>query len=217
MKIVPLEVLARESRETFARQAVKAPEPRVINARAWAKLDAPRSLVWGGIGYWCPPLSYENGMKLLIAANALRDLRERGGSDAQVETARFRAARLIRSVLDRRRRPLWRWWSRAFFTDEEFLLEALIRDLLHVEDDSVYVPPDRPFTVDLVDNLYTFNSHFGRRPDSWKDYVYGMRHISRDNNRAGYRTAVSSRMGVNSDKEAWQEYERDVLMAAGWN
>jgi hypothetical protein len=76
MRIVPFEVLEEHAREEYRQRFANAPEPKVLNARALAVYDSPRSFVWGGVGYWAPPLSYESGVRLMIAANALRDLRD---------------------------------------------------------------------------------------------------------------------------------------------
>lgn len=214
MRIVPFEVLERHAREEYQKRFANAPEPRVINVRALTTLDAPRSFIWGGVGYWAPPLSFESGFRLLVAANALRDLRD-GGDPAALERAKIRAARLVRSVL--RCRRLWWRLTRAFYRDPPAEVEEVIRHLLYVEDESPVIPSDRPVTVDMVDNLYTFEAAFGRRPRSWRDYVYGMRHIGRANSRGDLRGAVATRIGVNSDEKGWKAFERDMRLYAGWN
>ena len=214
MRVVPFAVLEEHAREEYRQRFANAPEPKVLNARALAVYDAPRSFVWGGVGYWAPPLSYEDGMRLMIAANALRDLQ---GAGDRLTSAAITAARLIRAVVDRRRRPLWRLWSRSFYRDTPESLAGLIGYLLHVEDESPVIPSDQRVTVDLVDNRYTFEGHFKRKPDSWADYVYGMRHIGRATSRGDLRLAIGSRVGVNADDEAWRAFEREMRQHSGWN
>lgn len=215
MKTVPFDELERFARERYAQKMASIPEPKVINARPLATLDAPRSFIWGGVGYWAPPLSYESGIRLMIAANALRDLRKGGGPQPAMDAAKFKAARMLRAAL-RCRRPLWRWWSRAFFSDPAEHVEGVIRWLLEVEDEAPVIPTDQPVTVDLIDNLYTFQEVYRRRPYSWRDYVYGMRHIGRSASRADLREAVNARMGVNSDEKGWTKFEREMRAHAGW-
>jgi hypothetical protein len=86
-----------------------------------------------------------------------------------------------------------------------------------VEDESPVIPNDRQYTVDLIDNRYTFEGYYKRRPTSWADYVYGMRHIGRAAIRADFRQAISSRVGVNADDKGWKAYEREMRQNAAWN
>lgn len=216
MKITPFPVLEQHARNQYRARFASAPEPKVINARALATLDAPRCFVWGGVTYWAPPLSYESGVRLMVAREAIRETMKTANTVVQTEVART-AATLIRKVLDRRRRPLWRLWSGAFFHDPPEILAELIDFLLYVEDQSSHVPSDRPVTVDLIDNLYSFQAQYGRRPSTWKDYVYGMRHIARLSSREDLRGAAFTRVGVNADQKSWREYEREMRAAAGWN
>jgi hypothetical protein len=213
MQIAPFEEFEARARKEYKERFAHVPEPRVINARALASLDAPRSFIWGGIGYWCPPLSYESGFRLLIAANALRDLRGRSGD--QSRRVAITAARLIRQSV-RSRRPWWRL-TRAFFRDPPEELEGLIRWLLYVEDESTMVPSDRPVTVDLVDNRYAFEGHYKRRPTTWADYVHGLRHIGRAATRSDLRMAIAYRVGANADKRGWEDFDREARAMAGWN
>ena len=214
MQLVPFKVLEEHARKEYLRKYGEVPEPVVLNARALAVYDFPRSFVWGGVGYWAPPLSYESGIRLMIAANALRDLR---GAGDRLTRAAFTAARLIRAAVDRKRRPLWRLWSRAFYTDSPLELEGMIRELLHVEDESPVIPSEQRVTVDLIDNKYAFEGFYKRKPDSWADYVYGMRHMGRAMSRGDFRLAISSRVGVNADDKAWRAFEREMRQHAGWN
>lgn len=219
MRITPFAVLEAHAREEYRKRFANAPEPRVINARVAATLDAPRSFVWGGIGYWAPPLSYEGGLRLLIAAHALADLRRKGASALPLQAAALKAARLIRQNLHPVR--LWRrpWWplSRAFYSSGSEELEALCRWLIHVPDDSPVVPSDRRVTVDLLDQRYAFELAYGREPQSWADYVLGMRAVGRRDSRTDLRLAVSVRVGVNADKKNWGDFEREMRQMAGWN
>jgi hypothetical protein len=213
VQIVPFEELREASRQRYLEKVGSVPEPKVINARALASLDAPRSFIWGGIGYWCPPLSYESGYRMLIAANALRDLR--GRSDDTSRRVAITAARLIRRSV-RSRRPWWRL-TRVFYRDPPEELEDLIRWMLYVEDESTVVPSDRPVTVDLVDNRYAFEGHYKRRPTTWADYVHGLRHIGRAATRSDLRMAIAYRVGANADKRGWEDFDREARAMAGWN
>jgi hypothetical protein len=219
VRITPFAVLEAHAREEYRKRFASAPEPRVINARVAATLDAPRSFVWGGIGYWAPPLSYEGGLRLLIAAHALADLRRKGASALPLHAAALKAARIIRQSIRPVRR--WRrpWWplSRAFYRSPAEELEALCRWLIHVPDDSPVVPSDRRVTVDLLDQRYAFELAYGREPRSWADYVLGSRAVGRRDSRTDLRLAVSVRVGTNADKKGWGDYEREMRQMAGWN
>lgn len=214
MRITPFRVLEEHARKEYAKKFNGVPEPRVINQRPLATLDAPRSFVWGGIGYWCPPLSYEGGSRLLIAANALRDLRKSGNA-VRLDAARITAARIVRKHV-RSRRPLWRL-TRAFYRDPADQIEGLIRWLLYVEDESTIVPSEQPVTVDLIHMRYAFEDMFGRPPRSWPDYVYGIRYIGRKSSQEDLRSAAAFRVGRWADKKGWAEYDRSMRAFGGLN
>lgn len=214
MRITPFRVLEEHARAEYQKRLASAPEPKVINARALATLDAPRSFVWGGIGYWAPPLSYDGGIKLLVVAGMLRDLRN-AGDVLRTEPARIRAASLIRQNV-RSRRPLWRL-TRAFYRDAAADLEAVIRWLLHVEDESLVVPSEKPVTVDLIHLRYAFEDVFNRAPRSWSDYVHGIRYIGQKYSQQDLRYAAATRTGRFADKHGWSEYERAMREHGGLN
>jgi hypothetical protein len=222
MRITPFAVLEQHARDEFARRFRDVPEPKFLNVRATLQLDAARSLVWGGIGYWSPPLGFEDGLRLFAVSSYLADaLRQNAGVSSAVQIA----VPLLRKVMRRRIRPWWRPLARireaaaaqrAFVADDPQELLHLMRWLLHVEDEAPSVPPSTRATIDLIDNRYAFEGHFKRAPRSWKDYVYGMHHIGRHASRSDLRLAVATRIGVNGDKDGWQAYERELRSAAGW-
>jgi hypothetical protein len=223
MRITPFHVLEQHAREEYRKRYAEVPEPKVINAHAWATFGAPRSLVWGGVGYWAPPLSYEDGMQCLIAANALRDIRRAGKPSPSVTQ---QAIAIARSHLRRQRPPFWRvrervlqWAAHTLAVKRASPIETenALHWLIDVEDDAVYAPSERGVTVDLIANRYAFELAYKRKPESWKDYVYGLRHLGRDGAQVDFRTAVSTRVGVNADEKNWKQYERDQRAAAGWS
>jgi hypothetical protein len=208
--------LSRAELEQFAREqyaahfgAREAAAPKFVNAAAVAEVNAPRSFVWGGLGYWAPPLSYEAGVRLMAAAHALRDLRTAGVVD--LRRAR-KAAGIVRAAVSRR----WRRTRSAppAFGHTPADIEALAVWLLHVPDDAPAPPASGPVTVDMMDNRMAFRRAFGAYPATWAEYVYGMRHLSRDVARTDLRGAVSGRM-AGADKKAWSEWVREVRTEAG--
>jgi hypothetical protein len=211
--IAPRAEIERHARKEYAQRYSSVPEPRFINASASVSFSAPRRFMWGGVGYYCPPLSYENGLRLFAAAQALR---EAGGPSAPVVLRM--AVRVLRSVLHARRRPLWRYWSRAFYDTPAEHVEMILRGLLYVEDESPPgPPPEKRVTVDLLDNKYAFEACYKRKPESWADYTCGLRHIARTSSRGDLRGAVAFRVASMADKKTWRDYERDLRAAAGWN
>jgi hypothetical protein len=224
VRIKPFAVLEQHAREEYRKRFASVPEPRYLNARALIQLDAPRSLVWGGVGYWAPPLSFEDGQRLFAVSSYLADALKQGHAHAIRSAVQTAIPLIVQSL--RRRRPSW--WHvlsrirsaaaalRAFTEDDPQDLLAIMRWLLYVEDEAPSIPADRRVTIDLIDNRYAFEGYFKRPPRSWKDYVYGMHHIGRQSSREDLRNAVATRIGVNADKKGWQEYERELRQAAGW-
>jgi hypothetical protein len=220
-----VERLAAAARaELHAQRTASTPEPRFLNARASLTLDAPRSLVWGGVGYWSPPLGFEDGHRLLAVSSYLADAIRQEHAGA-VRSAVQIAAPLLHRALRRSTPPFWRVVrriresaaaARAFLHDDPQDVLHLMRWLLHVEDESPATPPDRQITVDLIDNRYAFEDTFKRVPRSWKDYVYGMHHVARKSAREDLRRAVATRIAVNGDKDGWRDYEREMRTAARW-
>jgi hypothetical protein len=224
MRITPFAVLEQHARDEFARRFRDQPEPRFLNVRATLQLDAPRSLVWGGVGYWAPPLGFEDGLRLLAVSSYLADALRQDHA-AGIRTAVQTATPLLRKVLRRRPPPMWRVFARvrdaaaaqrAFLHDDPEALLHLMRWLMQVEDEAPTVPPGKRVTVDLIANRYVFEDALKREPRSWKDYVYGMHHVARKAAQEDLRTAVAVRIGVNADKKGWQDYEREQRPAAGW-
>jgi hypothetical protein len=224
MRITPFAVLEQHAREEYRRRFSGAPEPRYLNARALLQLDAPRSLVWGGVGYWAPPLGFEDGARLFALSGFLADALRQDHASATRDAVALTVP-LLHKALRRRRLPWWRIIARiqqadaaerAFLNDDPHDLLALVRWLLYVEDEAPTVPPSTRVTIDLLDNRYAFEGFFKRPPRSWKDYVYGMHHLGRQASRKDLRLAVATRIGVNGDKDGWRDYERELRAAAGW-
>jgi hypothetical protein len=224
VRITPFEVLEQHARKEYARRYASVPEPKYINARAEIQLDAPRSLVWGGVGYWAPPLSYEHGQRLFAVSSFLADALKQGHAHATRSAVEI-AIPLFHQVLRRRRPPVRHVIARireaaaaqrAFLHDDPQELLHLMRWLLYVEDESPLTPSEQRVTVDLIDNRYAFEGHYKRPPRSWKDYVYGMHHIARQQAREDLRAAVAARVGVNSDEKGWLKHERALRETAGW-
>lgn len=220
MKIVPFRTLEEYARQEYRKKYAEMPEPKIVNAHAVTTFTAPRSFVWGGIGYWAPPLSYEAGRDLLVAARAILVAR-RSGTPAVLADCVRTATRLIRNVVrprSRVRRLFWRLTRDPFFGARSDAIEMLINGLLYVPDESPAPPSsEKQIKIDLIADLYTFRALYGCRPESWADYVYGMRHVGRHGARHDLRAAVSARVAYHADKAGWRDYERDQLAAAGWS
>src|SRR5688572_3837896 len=114
-------------RERIRRQiAADAPSPKVINVDALVQFTAPRMFSWGGVGLRAPPLEFVSGVRLMVAANALRDLRLAQAPPGFSQAAVVTAAALIRQTvvpLTRFRRLRWRW-SGMFGHDEPEAVEG---------------------------------------------------------------------------------------------
>ena len=224
LRLVPPEEVDRLAREQYAERFKAVPEPVVLNVEELITLDAPRDFSWGGVGYRAPPLSFGVGLRLLVAANALRDLRTADAPDSERRTAVRMATRILRPVLE----PLgvlskvldWRLPC-PFLRSDPTEMEGLLRWLLFAPDQSPVVPPTGRVTIDLIDGLASFVREFPAwvgpdgYPMSWRHYVYGMRHLSRVAARVDLRTATATRM-AQTDKEPWQEWITELREAAGW-
>ncbi|HEX5949363.1 MAG TPA: hypothetical protein VFZ96_00005 [Actinomycetota bacterium] len=225
MIIFQREEVEQLAREEYARRVKDAPEPVVINVEPLVTLDAPRDFAWGGIGYRAPPLSFTTGLRLLVAANALRDLRMADAPDEERRRAIRIATRDLRPAVfahGRLNRFLdWRLPC-PFLRSEPTEFEGLLRWLLFAPDQSPLLPSTGKVTVDLIDGLAAFVREFPAwvgsdgYPLTWSRYLYGMRHLSRVSARIDLRTAAATRMAGVTNQRAWTDWASEMRAAAGW-
>lgn len=229
MEIRPFEELEAQSRARYrARYAVASPEPIVINVDAVLQYTAPRRFEVGGIGLRAPPLSFLAGVRLLTAANALRDVLAAGEQappeflDTTRDTAILLIGQSVRPVrLFRRLRGRWLRVFHAMASDE---LEQFLRFLLYVPDSSPPpVPSERQVTIDMMDVAKgvtrTWPAEVDPKtglPRTWAAYIYGSRHLGRVRAREDLRMATVFRIAQGADKTEWQRYTEDERAAAGW-
>lgn len=227
MQIRPFAELEAFARAEYKRAWAKVPPPKVVNVAAVLAFNAPREFQWGGVGYRAPPLSFAAGVRLQVAANALRDVREAQAPPEVVRAVVRTAARLIVHAMPPRRRPRWllrRALAAALWAASLADLEGLARWLLHVPDAGAAAPPsDKPITVDLMDNLVDYARQMPSTwldsttgfPKSWAHYQYGVRHLARAAARTDLRLATATRLGQ-VDQKSWRDYSTDQRAAAGW-
>jgi len=230
MIIRPFEELEAMARARYKARYASVPEPKVINVDALVQFHAPRTFEWGGVGLRAPPLSFVAGVRLLVAANALRDLRTSNAPTGFIQAAVQTAAYLIRQnvfPIKRRHRLGWRfprsfaWWFTRLFADDSEMVEGLLRWLLHVPDEAPSTPPTQQVTLDFMDSLAGFVREFPRWvgadgfPISWAAYVYGSRHMGRVHAREDVRHAMSVRAG-GADQKDYTKWNREVCQVAGW-
>lgn len=227
MQIAPFAVLEAHARAEYARKYASVPQPRLVNVDTPLQFTAPRRFVCGGVGYRAPPLTYRQGLQLLITANALKDLQDSKVPADMLEAARHRAALLIRSIVVPRRRL-----SRLFYrlTRNPFrglgasTLEKLLRGLTAVPDEAprTSVPSLNRVTVDFMDAAANFARELPAwcgadgLPRSWAHYLYGLRHLERARARIDLRSAVAAR-AAKTDARNFREYLADEQNVAGWN
>lgn len=211
------------ARARYQARYASVPEPKVINIDALVQFHAPRTFEWGGIGLRAPPLSFVAGVRLLVAANALRDLRTAKAPAPFQHAAVQTSALLLRQYVTpttRLRRIGWRF-SSWFTHDDPELIEGLLRWLLHVPDESPVVPPQGKVTLDFMDSFVGFVREFPKwvgadgMPMSWVAYVYGCRHLGRVYAREDLRHALAVRAG-GADKKDYEKWNNEVRPAAGW-
>lgn len=211
---------AMERRWHEARQPV-AVEPKVINVDAVLVLGQERTVAWGAITLHAPPLSFILGARLLVAANALRDLREKHAPEDSIRAAQSVAAALLRQALKPiKKLDRFRCWSCVFTKDAPEDIEGLISWLLDVPDEASYQPPERKVTIDFMDNVAQFAKAFPAWvkdgwPLSWAHYQYGMRHLGRAWVREELRQAAAARAGQ-AEKKDFKAYITEQRPAAGW-
>lgn len=225
-KFEELEAIARERyRERYAPESV--PEPRVVNADAVIQYAPPRKFEVGGIGLRAPPLSFQNGVRLLVAANAIRDIRT---ADPPAPPEFFPAAReqavgfigqCVTPISPFRR--FRGAWLRPFYLMEAEDLELFLRFLVYLPDNGPSGPPsDKPVTVDLIDQAKAITAKWPACADAnglprlWADYIYGSRHLARARAREDLRMATMFRIAQGADKHEWKSFLADEQSAAGW-
>lgn len=236
MQIRPFEELEAMARARYQARYASVPEPTVINVDALVQFHAPRTFEWGGVGLRAPPLSFVNGVRLLVAANALRDLRQAKAPPPFLQAAVQTAALLLRqsvTPLKTRKRLGWRF-SRCFRDDDPEMIEGFLRWLLHVPDDAPSIPPNGKVTWNLVGSVMQFA---GKRPAlvftdrwrfpwnrkkepvgfpvSWAAYIHGMREINRENAQDILRSAMAVRAGGAEQKD-YKSFNAELSEAAGW-
>lgn len=214
------DILAEIRRENV--RVLKAtPEPSVININAVLVLGQERKVQWGAITLHAPPLPFLLGAKLLVAANALRDLRDKKAPESSMKAAQSVAAALLRQALKPTKKlDRLRCWSCVFTKDSDEDVEGLIRWLIDVPDEASYTPPKKKVTIDFMDNVAQFAAAFPAWmqdgwPLSWAHYQYGSRHLGRAWVREEMRQAAASRAGQ-AEKKDFQEYVAEQKYAAGW-
>lgn len=225
LRIVPPEEIDRIAREAYARRFKDVPEPVVLNVEPLLALDAPRDFSWGGVGYRAPPVSYRTGVRLLVCANHLRELRQKKAGPGKVRPAIRTAAWTIRLAVcpsGLRSRVLDRILPCPFAsTVDPIDIEALCRWLIAAPDQSAFIPATEKTTVDVIDALASFAREFPAWvnadgwPISYRHYLYGTRHLGRLGARTDLKHATAVRM-ANTQRDDWKAYAEELRAAAGW-
>lgn len=225
VRLVPHATLEAAAREAYARRYANVPAPSYANIPALLGMNQPITFAWGKVGYAGPPLSFVSGVRLMVAANALRELRTKGAPMA----LRRDAARVAGALLERVVRPtsgaFWRrWWRRrrGFRHDPPEEVEALCTWLIDVADEVTNPPPERAITIDLMDTLADFARQFpawcddSGMPRTWAHYLYGQRHAARVAHRQDLRAAIAAR-AAQADPKGFKLFERTMTNFAGWH
>lgn len=204
---VPQAELEKFAREEYARRYARAPKPKLVNVEAFIGFGVPRIVVWEGVRFRAPPLSFDLGRRLLVCYYALRELREARAPLAERQTAATEALRVLRRALF----PRWRRRKLRPSVDE---VEMLCDWLLHVPDDTRLPPPLEQTRMDFIDTLAAFARDYpgwcGRDgfPLSWAHYQYGLRHLIRARHREDLRAAIVARV-AGADKKVYTDWTRD--------
>lgn len=223
--------LEKAAARRYEQWIASLPEPKVVNVEALVAFTVPRRFDMGGVGLRAPPLPFLAGIRLFVAANALRDLRGASARPAVMQDALRTTVRLILQQLH----PTSRFrrltgWRRSFFVAPPEEIEGIARWLLHVPDDSTIPPPKGQVTVDFMGNLCDFVREWPawvarpgpwwRRgpvplPVSWAAYVYGSRHLSRARAREDLRRAFAVRF-AGADEKHYKAFNAELRQVAGW-
>lgn len=223
MQIRPFSELEAAARERYRQKFASVPAPTLINLEALVTFAVPRVLEWRGVGYRAPPLPYQTGLRLQVAAQALQELTSRGAPEASRRAAARVAARVVATLLRPRApwRVAWRRRLRTSLLADLDAFQGLLWWLIHVPDQGVVPPATRAVTVDCMDTLTDFVREFPRWvgadgfPLTWAHFQYGVRHLGRARARADLRMAVAARAAGSTDK-GWKEWETEWLASAGW-
>jgi hypothetical protein len=220
--IRPFEELEAMSRERYQAHIASLPEPKVINIDALVAFSEPIEFTWGGVQLRAPPLPFRAGIRMFVAANALRDFRM---ADAPTEfvddTARTAVSLILRHVRPTSRLRRLTRWGRSVMKAPVVEVEGFLRFLLHVEDDSSFPAPKTRPTVDFMANLCDFAREFpgwlgtDGLPRSWAAYIYGSRHMARARAREDLRRGLAMR-AARSDEAGYKEFNRELEPVAGW-
>jgi hypothetical protein len=222
MQIRPFAELEAEAKQRYKEHFAAVPPPKIVNLDTLIHFGHPRTFEFGGVGYRAPPLGFAAGYRIMVAANALRDLRE---GDAPAPTRRS-AARVAASLVVPTLSPIW-WrfgWRirlRRVLLANLDAAEDLLWFLQYVPDDGAVVPPSTQVTIDCMDGLADFVRSFPRwvgpdgQPLTWSHYVYGMRHLGRARSREDLRHTSAVRM-AGADKKDYTPWHAELRAAAGW-
>jgi len=216
LRRVPQVELERFAHQEYVKAYASAPKPKLRNLLALTEFCVPRIIPWAGVSYRAPPLGFRDGVRLMVAANALQDLRLAGvAPPARREAARV-ALLCLRSVL---RGP---WYRRRFRSTDPAEVEAVAWLVLHVPDEGVLPPAKGSATLDYMDTLAAFARDLPAwcgpdgLPLSWAHYQYGLHHLTRARHREDLRHAISVR-AAGAEVKAFKEFENEWRAAAGWN
>jgi hypothetical protein len=213
--------LVAEARERQVREAADRPTPKTINVPAVLTLGQPRTLALGGVGLRAPPLSYLNGVRVLVVAHALHAQRRAGATDPATVGL---ALSLVRNHLHPTARIGWRVRAqlrRTLRQDPEFL-EHLTWWLVAVPDEADVVTSASVPTLDLMDQLADFVRHYPKwvGPDgwplTWDRFVHGSRCLSRARVREDLRHATAVRV-AGADQKDYKQFDAEWREAAGWS
>lgn len=216
LRRVPQSELEAFAHAQYVRKYASVPKPKILNLGALVEFFVPQVIDWGGVKYRGPPVSFRLGVRLMVAAHALQELRGIGAAPS----VRLDAARVALSCLQ----PYLKgpWYHRRFKSNDPEEIEAMAWRVLHIPDDGVLPPTEGPVTMDYMDTLSAFARDFpawcGKDglPLSWAHYQYGLRHLVRARHREDLRTAMAVR-AAGADKAGYQDYESQWRAAAGWH
>lgn len=232
---VPQAELEAFAHDKYVRKYANVPAPTLVNLDALVVFCEDRDASWAGVPCRAPPLAFRLGVRLMVAGNALRDLRV-AGAPAPMRTEAVRVASSFAFAAMRPRR-VWRrgrGFSRRLQKIAPEEMEAICFWLLHTPDHAVMPPPTRAVSIDLMDSLSGFVREFPQwchsavsareagpwhtvgMPLSWAHYQYGQHHASRAAHRQDLRNAIANR-AAQSDTKGWKSFEEEWRPAAGWN
>jgi hypothetical protein len=217
--------LKAEAEKRRKEYVASLPEPTPVNLEAVLSFAAPREFTWGGVGYRAPPLPFLGGLRCLVAANALRDLRESDAPAAwQAEAARV-ATRLLAQYFQ----PISPWrrrltsWRRGLVRQSPADIERLLRWLLYIPDEGPDIPPshEQEPKLDFLDVLVRFcrgcPAWVGADglPISWAAYIHGSRGLIRAAAREDLRHSIAIR-AAGTETRDFSVWQGEMRRTAGW-